>query len=100
MNEVQGRMRIIGFADAASFEPWLGEQQSGAAGLWIKLVKRGPGVASLSKVEAIDAFRCYGWIDGLLDTISGHVQRQVRGHGLQCGQIALHPFDVGEELFV
>jgi uncharacterized protein YdeI (YjbR/CyaY-like superfamily) len=34
--------------------------------LWLKLAKQGPGIASLSKAEAIDAALCHGWIDGQL----------------------------------
>jgi uncharacterized protein YdeI (YjbR/CyaY-like superfamily) len=58
---------IIGFADAAAFEAWLAAEPRESAGLWLKLAKRGSGIASLSKAEAIDAALCHGWIDGQLD---------------------------------
>ncbi|MGH6794915.1 MAG: YdeI/OmpD-associated family protein, partial [Methylocella sp.] len=32
-----------------------------------KLAKKGTGIASVSKSEAIDTALCYGWIDGQLD---------------------------------
>jgi len=60
-------LAIIGFADQAAFELWLAAQPADAPGLWLKLAKRGSGIASLSKAEAIDAALCHGWIDGQLD---------------------------------
>jgi uncharacterized protein YdeI (YjbR/CyaY-like superfamily) len=67
MSETRAGLPIIGFADSAAFERWLGGQPEGSAGLWLKLAKQGSGVASVSKAEAIDAALCHGWIDGQLD---------------------------------
>lgn len=60
-------MPIIGFAEARAFEAWIAAQPHDAPGLWLKLAKKGSGIASLSKAEAIDAALCNGWIDGQLD---------------------------------
>jgi len=57
----------MAFADSATLEAWLGEQPRGSAGMWLKLAKKGSGVASVSKAEAVDAALCHGWIDGQLD---------------------------------
>ena len=35
--------------------------------MWIKFAKKRGGKSSLSKVEAIDAALCHGWIDGQLN---------------------------------
>jgi uncharacterized protein YdeI (YjbR/CyaY-like superfamily) len=43
-------------------------QPQDAKGLWIKFAKKGSGIASVTKAEAIDAALCFGWIDGQLDT--------------------------------
>ena len=39
----------------------------GGIGAWLRFAKKGAGVASLTKAEAIDAALCHGWIDGQLD---------------------------------
>ncbi len=65
--EMRAGLPILGFADAAAFESWLEAAPGDCAGFWLKLAKRGSGVASLAKAEAIDAALCFGWIDGQLD---------------------------------
>lgn len=67
MTETRSGLPIIGFADQAAFEHWLDAQPPDSAGLWIRLAKKGSGVASISKAEAIDTALCHGWIDGQLD---------------------------------
>ena len=67
MTEVRSGLPIIGFADQKELEDWLTGQPADAAGVWIKFAKKGGGKSSLSKVEAIDAALCHGWIDGQLD---------------------------------
>lgn len=66
MAEMRNGLPILGFADAASFEAWIADQPRSSGGLWLKLAKKGSGIASLSKAEAIDAALCNGWIDGQL----------------------------------
>lgn len=58
---------VLAFRDARSFEQWLDQQPDGAAGAWIKLVKKRAVSAGLSRADAIDAALCYGWIDGQLN---------------------------------
>ena len=65
--EMRDGLPVIAFEDAAAFENWLAAEPRDSAGLWLKLAKKGSGVASLSKPEAIDAALCHGWIDGQLD---------------------------------
>ena len=67
MTEVRSGLPIIGFADQKELEDWLTGQPADAAGVWIKFAKKGGGKSSLSKVEAIDAALCHGWIDGQLN---------------------------------
>lgn len=67
MAETRSGLPIIGFADAAALEHWLAGQPADSAGLWIRIAKKGSGIASVSKAEAIDAALCHGWIDGRLD---------------------------------
>jgi uncharacterized protein YdeI (YjbR/CyaY-like superfamily) len=64
MAETRNGLPILAFADAAALEAWLAEQPKDSAGIWLKLAKKGSGIASVSKAEAVDAALCHGWIDG------------------------------------
>jgi uncharacterized protein YdeI (YjbR/CyaY-like superfamily) len=55
---------VIAFRDAAEFETWLAEHVEQSAGVWLKIAKKGSGVASLTDDEAVDVGLCYGWISG------------------------------------
>lgn len=65
--ETRADLPIIGFENAAAFHAWLAAEPRTSKGLWLKLAKKRAGLASLSKVEAIDTALCHGWIDGQLD---------------------------------
>ena len=67
MSETKAGLPIIGFATSAAFEAWIEAQPCDAPGIWLKLAKKGSGIASLSKADAIDTALCHGWIDGQLD---------------------------------
>lgn len=55
---------VITFQDTAEFESWLADNVDRSAGVWLKLAKRGSGIASLTDDEAVDIGLCYGWISG------------------------------------
>ncbi len=57
-------VEVIAFRDAAEFEAWLAEHVDQSAGVWLKIAKKGSGVASLTDDEAVDVGLCYGWISG------------------------------------
>jgi uncharacterized protein YdeI (YjbR/CyaY-like superfamily) len=67
MTEIRSKLPIIMFADQLAFEQWLAEQPCDSKGAWIKFAKKGSGIASVTKAEAIDSALCHGWIDGQLD---------------------------------
>jgi uncharacterized protein YdeI (YjbR/CyaY-like superfamily) len=56
--------KVIAFCDAAEFEAWLAEHVNHTAGVWLKIAKKGSGIASLTDDEAVDVGLCYGWISG------------------------------------
>lgn len=66
------------FADAGAWEAWLEANHAGAAGVWLKIGKKGGGAAAASVTyeEALDAALCFGWIDG-------QRRRHDAGHFLQ-----------------
>lgn len=53
------------FRNAAAWEKWLAANAAKAGGMWLKIAKKGAGVASVSYPEALDVALCHGWIDGL-----------------------------------
>lgn len=54
----------IAFRDAAQFEAWLDDHVDLQVGVWLKIAKKGSGVASLTDDEAVDVGLCFGWISG------------------------------------
>jgi len=54
----------IAFRDAAAFEAWLDAHGDLRVGVWLKLAKKGSGIASLTSDEAVDVGLCHGWISG------------------------------------
>lgn len=66
MTEHKG-LPILGFAHARSWDAWLDKNEESSSGLWLKLAKKGSGVNSISKAEAIETAIAHGWIDGQLD---------------------------------
>jgi len=62
---------VLSFASRDAWEAWLAEHHAVSAGLWLKLAKKGSGIATVSYSEALDAALCYGWIDGQKDRFDG-----------------------------
>ena len=55
---------IIAFRSAKEWERWLAKAHASSTGVWLRLFKKGSGVASVTHAEALAAALCYGWIDG------------------------------------
>ena len=54
----------VGFASAEEWERWLAREHARAAGVWLRLAKKGAGETSVTYSEALDVALCFGWIDG------------------------------------
>jgi uncharacterized protein YdeI (YjbR/CyaY-like superfamily) len=54
---------VILFEDREAWAAWLDERHATAAGVWLRLAKKGASIRSLSYAEALDVALCYGWID-------------------------------------
>ncbi|HEY3867814.1 MAG TPA: YdeI/OmpD-associated family protein [Actinocrinis sp.] len=54
---------MLAFASVPEWEAWLAAQHGSAAGLWLKLGKKGCAQPSVSYSEALDVALCFGWID-------------------------------------
>lgn len=53
------------FRTDAAFEAWLKAHHASATEIWIKVHKKGSGLASITTAQALDVALCWGWIDGL-----------------------------------
>jgi uncharacterized protein YdeI (YjbR/CyaY-like superfamily) len=57
--------RIKAFASEAAFYEWLAGHHDREPEVWIKMHKKGSGLASITWLEAVDVALCWGWIDGI-----------------------------------
>ena len=62
---VPDKTRIRAFASAQAFETWLARHHADQPELWIKIHKKGSGLATVTYAEALDIALCFGWIDGI-----------------------------------
>ncbi len=58
-------IEIIAFKGAAQLEAWLASHYQLQSGVWLKIAKKGSGIASVTNDEANDIALCYGWITSL-----------------------------------
>ncbi len=56
---------IRAFGSAAALEAWYRRHHDSAAELWLRVYKKGSGIASVSTAEALDVALCWGWIDAI-----------------------------------
>ncbi len=54
------------FASRGDLEAWLAANGGTSPGIWMMFAKKGSGIVTVSKPEAIEAALCHGWIDGQL----------------------------------
>lgn len=52
------------FKTSEEFRSWLDKNHATTDGVWLKLHKKGTGLATVTNAEALDTALCYGWIDG------------------------------------
>ncbi|MET0258412.1 MAG: YdeI/OmpD-associated family protein [Methylobacterium sp.] len=64
MPEEKAGLPILVFASLADWEAWLATAPRITPGLWLKIAKKGSGIASVTRPEAIAGALCHGWIDG------------------------------------
>jgi uncharacterized protein YdeI (YjbR/CyaY-like superfamily) len=60
-----GEPAVVSFANQADWRAWLAaHHDAGPEGVWLKIAKKGSGVASVDYPQALEIALCYGWIDG------------------------------------
>ena len=57
--------KIKSFRSEAAFYRWLGANHAKQTELWLRIYKKGSGVATVTNAQAIDVALCWGWIDGI-----------------------------------
>ncbi|NEC91888.1 YdeI family protein [Streptomyces sp. SID12501] len=63
--DVLGGLPVESFADAPALDAWLtAHQPPDTLGLWVKVAKKGSGLASVTAGEVNDMALCHGWITG------------------------------------
>ncbi|SCF72200.1 YdeI family protein [Streptomyces sp. Ncost-T10-10d] len=63
MDEIGG-VEVVAFADGEAFDGWLAAHHARHDGVWVKVAKKGSGIASVTADELVDAGLCWGWISG------------------------------------
>lgn len=54
----------LAFATPGAFARWLAKNHARSRGLWLKIAKKGMGMASIDYAQALEEALCWGWIDG------------------------------------
>ena len=54
----------IAFASPEEWEAWLEENHSKPNGLWVRIAKKGSGIATVAYPEVLEVALAFGWIDG------------------------------------
>jgi len=57
------------FTEPAHFSDWLEAHHASATELWVGYFRKSTGRASLTWSQSVDVALCYGWIDGVRNTI-------------------------------
>ena len=70
---------IVFFGSAADWEAWLDANHT-TDGVWIKVAKKGSGIASVTHAEALEVALCFGWIDSRREALDDEyfLQRYTR----------------------
>ncbi len=64
MSNPAGNLPIVELESQTAWAKWLAENHAKSSGVWLRLAKKGSGVASVTYDEAIEEALRVGWIDG------------------------------------
>jgi uncharacterized protein YdeI (YjbR/CyaY-like superfamily) len=56
--------KIMRFQSSSDFRTWLATNHGEQGGVWLRVYRKGSGVATVTYAEALDQALCFGWIDG------------------------------------
>lgn len=55
---------VLAFESADAWGAWLVQEHATSEGVWLKIAKKGSGIATVSYSDTLDVALCHGWIDG------------------------------------
>ena len=55
---------IVLFKNQRAWETWLRKNAASAAGVWVRMAKKGADLKSTHHADTLEVAMCYGWIDG------------------------------------
>ncbi len=61
---------VLAFATTRAWSKWLEVHHASSRGLWLKIARKGAGMASVTYAEALDIALAWGWIDGQKGTLN------------------------------
>ena len=64
------------FRSRAAWEAWLMKHHDTSPGLWVEFAKKGSGLISLSRPDALEVALCHGWIDSQAASVDDRLFRQ------------------------
>jgi uncharacterized protein YdeI (YjbR/CyaY-like superfamily) len=64
--------KIKSFRTESAFESWLTANHNRETELWLKIHKKGAGMATVTYAQALDVALCWGWIDGTRKSFDEH----------------------------
>ena len=57
--------KIKSFRTEAAFAAWMKANHARETEIWLKIHKKGSGLATVTSAQAVDVALCWGWIDGI-----------------------------------
>lgn len=57
-------LAVLNHKSSGEFRAWLRKHHRQSDGIWLRIYKKGSGVATVTYAEALDQALCFGWIDG------------------------------------
>lgn len=57
--------KIKSFRTEAAFAAWMKANHARETEIWLKIHKKGSGLATVTNAQALDVALCWGWIDGI-----------------------------------
>jgi uncharacterized protein YdeI (YjbR/CyaY-like superfamily) len=64
MLQSMGELAVKSCASSRDLRTWLTKNHNRSEGIWLRVYKKGSGVASVTYPEALDQALWFGWIDG------------------------------------
>ncbi|MDO3387824.1 YdeI/OmpD-associated family protein [Gilvimarinus sp. SDUM040013] len=64
--------KIMAFAEPKDLNRWLLKNHSTESELWVKIFKKGSGIASVTWDDIVIESLCWGWIDGVKKSLDEH----------------------------